>query len=161
LKDCLYKKSFSQILLLTLAHCAEVSASEIPIKITDMYSSGGLATASHQTAHTVTPRHKILNSGGIVSKAEKSHELLRSQPSTQVDIRSIKYTDQITSVLDATGLEHFKQCASYLNEDDMGIKNIKLKADLLQGLEIQQELDFNPKRPSKHACKELFTLILN
>ena len=161
MKDCLYKKSFTHILLLTLAHCAEVNASEIPIEITHMYSSGGLATASQQTAHTVTPRHKILNSGGIVSNAEKSHELHRSQPSTQVDMKSIKFTDQIKSVLDPTGLEHLEQCTTYLNQDNMGIKNVKIKTDLLQDSEINREIEFKVQRPSKNACKELFTIILN
>jgi hypothetical protein len=154
-------RTFAQILLLTLAPCTEISASEIPSKVTHVYSTGGLAAGSRQTAHAANPWHKILNSGGIVSNTQEFNELDKSQLSTQDDIRSIKYTDQITSVLDATGLEHLKQCASYLNEDDMGIKNIKLKADLLQGLEIRQEHDFKPKRPSKYACKELFTLILN
>jgi len=161
LKDCLYKKSFTQILLLTLVHCSEVNASEIPIKITRMYLSGGLATASHQTAHTATPRHKILNSGGIVSKAEKSHELRRPRPATQVDMKSIKFTDQIKLVLDPTGLEHLEQCATYLNEEDMGIKNVKFKNHLLQALDKQSEIEFKVQRPSKNACKELFTLILN
>ena len=161
MKDCLYKKSFTQILLLTLVHCSEVNASEIPIKITRMYLSGGLATASHQTAHTATPRHKILNSGGIVSKAEKSHELRRPRPATQVDMKSIKFTDQIKLVLDPTGLEHLEQCATYLNEEDMGIKNVKFKNHLLQALDKQSEIEFKVQRPSKNACKELFTLILN
>jgi len=102
-----------------------------------------------------------LNSGGVVSNTKKFNESGRSRLSTQNDRRSIKYTDQITSVLDATGLEHFKQCVSYLNEDDMGIKNIKLKVELLQGLQLRQERDFTAKRPSKYACKELFTLFLN
>ena len=161
LKGCLYKKSFTQILLLTLVHCAGVNASEIPIKITHMYSSGGLATASHQTAHTATQRHKILNSGGIVSKAEKSHELLRPQPATQIDMKSIEFADQIKLVLDPTGLEHLEQCATYLNQDDMGIKNVKFKNDLLQALDRHSEIEFKVQRPSKNACKELFTLILN
>ena len=154
-------RTFAHILLFTLAPCAEISASEIPIKVTNMYSSGGLATGSRQTAHAANPWHNILNSGGVVSNTQKFNELRTSQPSTQDDIRSVKYTDQITSVLDATGLKHFKQCASYLTEDGMGIKNNKLKADLLQGFGTQQKLDFNGKRPSKNACKELFSLVLN
>ena len=154
-------RTFAQILLCTLAPCAEVSASEISSVIKHIYSPGGLAAGSRQTANTATPWHKILNSGGIVSDTKKFDELSKSELSTQNDRRSIKYTDQITSVLDATGLEHFKQCASYLNEDDMGIKNMKLKADLLQGLQTRQERELKAKRPSKYACKELFTLILN
>ena len=154
-------RTFAQILLFTLAPCTEISASEIPIKITHMYSSGGLATASHQTAHTATQRHKILNSGGIVSKAEKSHELLRPQPATQIDMKSIEFADQIKLVLDPTGLEHLEQCATYLNQDDMGIKNVKFKNDLLQALDRHSEIEFKVQRPSKNACKELFTLILN
>jgi len=154
-------RTFAHILLCTLAPCAEISASEIPIQVTNMYSSGGFATGSRQTAHAANPWHKILNSGGVVSNTQKFNELSRSQLSTQDDIRSDKYTDQITSVLDATGLKHFKQCASYLTEDDMGIKNNKLKADLLQGFGTLQKLDFKGKRPSKNACKELFSLILN
>ncbi len=154
-------RTFAQILLLTLAPCTEISASEIPSKVTHVYSTGGLAAGSRQTAHAANPWHKILNSGGVVSNTQKFNELSRSQLSTQDDIRSDKYTDQITSVLDATGLKHFKQCASYLTEDDMGIKNNKLKADLLQGFGTLQKLDFNGKRPSKNACKELFSLILN
>ena len=154
-------RTFAQILLLTLALCTEISASEIPSKVTHVYSTGGLAAGSRQTAHAVNPWHKILNSGGIVSNTQEFNELDKSQLSTQDDIRSIKYTDQITSVLDATGLEHFKQCASYLTEYDMGIKNNKLKADLLQSFGTQQKLEFKGKRPSKNACKECFTLILN
>jgi len=154
-------RTFAHILLCTLAPCAEISASEIPIQVTNMYSSGGLATGSRQTAHAANPWHKILNSGGVVSNTQKFNELSRSQLSTQDDIRSDKYTDQITSVLDATGLKHFKQCASYLTEDDMGIKNNKLKADLLQGFGTLQKLDFKGKRPSKNASKELFSLTLN
>ena len=154
-------RTFAHILLFTLAPCAEICASEIPIKVTNMYSSGGLATGSRQTAHAANPWHKILNSGGVVSNTQKFNELRRSQLSTQDDIRSVKYTNQITSVLDATGLNHFKQCASYLTEDDMGIKNNKLKADLLQGFGTQQKLDFKGKRPPKNACKELFSIILN
>ena len=154
-------RTFAHILLCTLAPCAEISASEIPIQVTNMYSSGGFATGSRQTAHAANPWHKILNSGGVVSNTQKFNELSRSQLSTQDDIRSDKYTDQITLVLDATGLKHFKQCASYLTEDDMGIKNNKLKADLLQGFGTQQKLNFKGKRPSKNACKELFSLILN
>jgi hypothetical protein len=126
-----------------------------------MYSSGGLAMASHHTAHTANPRHKILNSGGIVSKAEKSHELRRPQPATQMDMESIKFTDQIKLVLDSTGLEHLEQCGTYLIQDDMGIKNVKFKNDLLQALEKNGEIEFKVHRPSKNACKELFTLILN
>jgi len=154
-------RTFAHILLCTLAPCAEISASEIPIQVTNMYSSGGFATGSRQTVNAANPWHKILNSGGVVSNTQKFNELSRSQLSTQDDIRSDKYTDQITSVLDATGLKHFKQCASYLTEDDMGIKNNKLKADLLQGFGTLQKLDFKGKRPSKNACKELFSLILN
>ena len=119
--------SFAQILWLTLAYCAEVNASEIPLIGTRIYSSGGLATASNQTVHTIHPWHKILNSGGILSNEEKSHELRGSQPSTQVDMNSIKFTEQIKSVLDPTGLEHLEQCTSYLTQEDMGIKNVKLK----------------------------------
>jgi len=154
-------RTFAQILLFALAPCAEVSASEILREITHIYSAGGLATGSRQTANAATPWYKILNSGGVVSNTKKFNESGRSRLSTQNDRRSIKYTDQITSVLDATGLEHFKQCVSYLNEDDMGIKNIKLKVELLQGLQLRQERDFTAKRPSKYACKELFTLFLN
>jgi len=154
-------RTFAHILFFTLAPCAEISASEIPIKVTNMYSSGGLATGSRQTVNAANPWHKILNSGGVVSNTQKFNELRGSQLSTQDDIRSVKYTDQITSVLDATGLKHFKQCASYLTKDDMGIKNNKLKADLLQGFGTLQKLDFKGKRPSKNACKELFSLILN
>ena len=154
-------RTFAQILLFALAPCAEVSASEISREITHIYSAGGLATGSRQTANASTPWYKILNSGGVVSNTQKFNELRRSQLSTQDDIRSVKFTDQITSVLDATGLKHFKQCASYLTEDGMGIKNNKLKTDLLQGFGTQQKLDFNGKRPSKNACKELFSLILN
>ena len=154
-------RTFAQIFLFALAPIAEVSASEISREITQIYSAGGLATGSRQTANAATPWYKILNSGGVVSNIKKFNELGRSQLSTQNDSRSIKYIDQITSVLDATGLDHFKQCASYLNEDDMGIKNIKLKAELLQGLQPPKERDFTAKRPSKYACKELFTLFLN
>jgi len=154
-------RTFAQILLFTLAPCTEISASEIPLNGTQMYSSGGLSTASHQTVHTIQPWHKMLNSGSIVSTAEKSHELHGSQPSTQVDTKSIKFTEQIRSVLDPTGLEHLEQCATYLNQDDMGIKNVKFKNDLLQALDRHSEIEFKVKRPSKNACKELFTLILN
>jgi len=154
-------RTFAQILLFALAPCAEVSASEILREITHIYSAGGLATGSRQTANAATPWYKILNSGGVVSNTKKFNESGRSRLSTQNDRRSIKYTDQITSVLDATGLKHFKQCTSYLTEDDMGIKNNELKADLLQGFGTQQKLNFKGKRPSKKACKELFSLILN
>jgi len=154
-------RTFAQILLFTLAPCTEISASEIPLKGTQMYSSGGLATASQQTVHTIQTWHKILNSGGIVSKAEKSHELLRPQPVTQIDMKSIEFADQIKLVLDPTGLEHLEQCATYLNQDDMGIKNVKFKNDLLQALDRHSEIEFKVQRPSKNACKELFTLILN
>jgi len=154
-------RTIAQILLFTLAPCTEISASEIPLKGTQMYSSGGLSTASHQTVHTIQPWHKMLNSGSIVSTAEKSHELHGSQPSTQVDTKSIKFTEQIRSVLDPTGLEHLEQCATYLNQDDMGIKNVKFKNDLLQALDRHSEIEFKVQRPSKNACKELFTLILN
>ena len=154
-------RTFAQILLFTLAPCTEISASEIPLNGTQMYSSGGLSTASHQTVHTIQPWHKMLNSGSIVSTAEKSHELHGSQPSTQVDTKSIKFTEQIRSVLDPTGLEHLEQCATYLNQDDMGIKNVKFKNDLLQALDRPSEIEFKVQRPSKNACKELFTLILN
>jgi hypothetical protein len=154
-------RTFAQILLFTLAPCTEISASEIPLNGTQMYSSGGLSTASHQTVHTIQPWHKMLNSGSIVSTAEKSHELHGSQPSTQVDTKSIKFTEQIRSVLDPTGLEHLEQCATYLNQDDMGIKNVKFKNDLLQALDRHSEIEFKVQRPSKNACKELFTLILN
>ena len=154
-------RTFAQILLFTLAPCTEISASEIPLNGTQMYSSGGLSTASHQTVHTIQPWHKMLNSGSIVSTAEKSHELHGSQPSTQVDMKSIKFTDQIKLVLDPTGLEHLEQCATYLNEEDMGIKNVKFKNYLLQALDKQSEIEFKVQRPSKNACKELFTLILN
>ena len=85
-------RTFAQILLFTLAPCTEISASEIPLNGTQMYSSGGLSTASHQTVHTIQPWHKMLNSGSIVSTAEKSHELHGSQPSTQVETKSIKFT---------------------------------------------------------------------
>ena len=154
-------RTFAQILLCTLAPCAEISASEIQSEVTHMYSSGGLATGSRQNAHAANPWHKILNAGGVVSNTQKFNDLHRSQLSTEEDIRSVKYTDQILSVLDATGLEHLTQCAFYLTEDDMGIKNNKLKADLLQGFETQKRIAFKGKRPSKNACKELFTLILN
>jgi len=154
-------RTFAQILLFTLAPCTEISASEIPLNGTQMYSSGGLSTASHQTVHTIQPWHKMLNSGSIISTAEKSHELHGSQPSTQVDTKSIKFTEQIRSVLDPTGLEHLEQCATYLNQDDMGIKNVKFKNDLLQALDRHSEIEFKVQRPSKNACKELFTLILN
>ena len=154
-------RTFAQILLFTLAPCTEISASEIPLNGTQMYSSGGLSTASHQTVHTIQPWHKMLNSGSIVSTAEKSHELHGSQPSTQVDTKSIKFTEQIRSVLDPTGLEHLEQCATYLNQDDMGIKNVKFKNDLLQAFDRHSEIEFKVQRPSKNACKELFTLILN
>ena len=154
-------RTFAQILLFTLAPCAEIGASEIPSDFIHMYSSGGLAAGSRQTAHAANPWHKILNSGGVVSNTQKFNELGRSQLSTQDDIRSIKYTDQIKSVLDATGLEHFKQCASYLTDNDMGIKNDKLKADILQGSGTQKKLEFKGQRPSKNACEELFALILN
>ena len=153
--------SFAQILWLTLAYCAEVNASEIPLIGTRIYSSGGLATASHQTVHTIHPWHKILNSGGILSNEEKSHELRGSQPSTQLDIKSSKFTEQIKSVLDPTGLKHLDQCTSYLTQEDMGIKNIRLKKKLLQGIEKYKEIEIEALRPSKSACKELFTLILN
>jgi len=154
-------RTIAQILLFTLAPCTEISASEIPLNGTQMYSSGGLSTTSHQTVHTIQPWHKMLNSGSIVSTAEKSHELHGSQPSTQVDTKSIKFTEQIRSVLDPTGLEHLEQCATYLNQDDMGIKNVKFKNDLLQALDRHSEIEFKVQRPSKNACKELFTLILN
>lgn len=154
-------RTFSQILLFALAPCAEVSASEISREITHIYSAGGHATGSRQTTNAATPWYKILNSGGVVSNTKKFNELGGSQLSTQNDRSSIKYIDQITSVLDATGLEHFKQCATYLNEDDMGITNIKLKAELLQSLQTRQERDFTEKRPSQYACTELFTLFLN
>ena len=153
--------SFAQILWLTLAYCAEVNASEIPLKATRIYSSGGLATASHQTVHTIHPWHKILNTGGILSNEEKPHELRGSQPSTQVDMNSIKFTEQIKSVLDPTGLEHLEQCTSYLSQEDMGIKNVKFKKSLLQEIEKYNEIETNAQRPSKSACKELFTLIQN
>ena len=153
--------SFAQILWLTLAYCAEVNASEIPLIGTRIYSSGGLATASHQTVHTIHPWHKMLNSGGILSNEEKSHELRGSQPSTQLDIKSSKFTEQIKSVLDPTGLKHLDQCTSYLTQEDMGIKNIRLKKKLLQGIEKYKEIEIEALRPSKSACKELFTLILN
>ena len=153
--------SFAQILWLTLAYCAEVNASEIPLKGTQMYSPGGLAKASHQTVHTIYPWHKILNSGGILSNAEKSHELRGSKPSTQLDMKSIKFTEQIKSVLDPTGLEHLEQCTSYLTQEDMGIKNVKFKKSLLQEIEKYNEIETKAQRPSKSACKELFTLIQN
>ena len=153
--------SFAQILWLTLAYCAEVNASEIPLIGTRIYSSGGLATASHQTVHTIHPWHKILNSGGILSNEEKSHELRGSQPSTQVDMNSIRFTEQIKSVLDPTGLEHLEQCTSYLTQEDMGIKKVKFKKNLLQEIEKYKEIETKAQRPSKSACKELFTLIQN
>ena len=161
MKDRFYIMSFAQILWLTLAYCAEVNASEIPLIGTRIYSSGGLATASHQTVHTIHPWHKILNSGGILSNEEKSHELRGSQPSTQVDMSSIKFTEQIKSVLDPTGLEHLEQCAYYLTQDDMGIKNVKFKKDLLQDIVKYNEIEIKAQRPSKSACRKLFTLILN
>jgi len=154
-------RTIAQILLFTLAPCTEISASEIPLKGTQMYSSGGLATASQQTVHTIQTWHKILNSGSIVSHAEKSHELLESQPSTQVDMESIKFTEQIRSVLDPTGLEHLEQCASYLTQDDMSIKNGKFKKELLKDMVKYNEIVIKAQRPSKSACKNLFTLILN
>ena len=154
-------RTFAQILLFTLAPCTEISASEIPLNGTQMYSSGGLSTASHQTVHTIQPWHKMLNSGSIVSTAEKSHELRRPQPATQMVMESIKFTDQIKLVLDPTGLEHLEQCGTYLIQDDMGIKNVKFKNDLLQDLEKHSEIEFEVHRPSKNACKELFSLILN
>ena len=154
-------RTFAQILLFTLAPCTEISASEIPLNGTQMYSSGGLSTASHQTVHTIQPWHKMLNSGSIVSTAEKSHELYGSQPSTQVDTKSIKFTEQIRSVLDPTGLEHLEQCAYYLTQDDMGIKNVKFKKDLLQDIVKYNEIAIKAQRPSKSACRKLFTLILN
>ena len=128
---------------------------------THVYLSGGLAAPSQQTAHTETPWHKMLNSGSIVSTAEKSHELHGSQPSTQVDTKSIKFTEQIRSVLDPTGLEHLEQCAYYLTQDDMGIKNVKFKKNLLQDIVKYNEIEIKAQRPSKSACRKLFTLILN
>jgi hypothetical protein len=126
-----------------------------------MYTSGGLAAATRRTANAATPLHKILNSGGVVSNAQKFSEVARSQPAAQSDVKSINYIDQIKSVLDATGLQHFKQCTRYLIEEDMGIKNTKLKAGLLQGFGTPEEIKFSVKRPSKDACKELFKLIQN
>jgi histidyl-tRNA synthetase len=78
-----------------------------------------------------------------------------------LDIKSIKFTEQIKSVLDPTGLEHLEQCTSYLTQEDMGIKNVKLKKDLLQGIEKYKKIELEALRPSKSACKELFTLVLN
>ena len=161
MKDRLYIMRFAHVLWLALAYCTEVNASEIPLKGTQMYSPGGLAKTSHQTVHTIYPWHKILNSGGILSNAEKSHELRRSKPSTQLDMKSIKFTEQIKSVLDPTGLEHLEQCTSYLTQEDMGIKNIKLKNKLLHEIEKYKEIEIKARRPSKSACKEFFTLILN
>ena len=152
---------FAQILWLALAYCTEVNASEISLKGTQMYSPGGLAKTSHQTVHTIYPWHKILNSGGIISNDEKFHELRRSQPSTQLDMKSVKFTERIKSVLDQTGLEHLEQCTSYLTQEDMGIKNIKLKNKLLHEIEKYKEIEIKARRPSKSACKEFFTLILN
>jgi septum formation topological specificity factor MinE len=43
----------------------------------------------------------------------------------------------------------------------MGIKNVKLKKDLLQGIEKYKKIELEALRPSKSACKELFTLVLN
>jgi hypothetical protein len=126
-----------------------------------MYTSGGLAAATRRTANAATPLHKILNSGGVVSNAQKFSEVARSQPAAQSDVKSINYIDQIKSVLDATGLQHFKQCTRYLIEEDMGIKNTKLKAGLLHGFGTPEEIKFSVKRPSKNACKELFKLIQN
>jgi hypothetical protein len=153
--------SFTQILWLTLAYCAEVNASEIPLKGTQMYSTSGLATASHRSINTIHPWHKILNSGGIISNDEKFHELRGSQPSTHLDMKSVKFTERIKSVLDQTGLEHLEQCTSYLTQEDMGIKNIKLKNKLLHEIEKYKEIEIKARRPSKSACKEFFTLILN
>ena len=161
MKNCVNFRTFAQILLFALASCAEVSASEIPSKATHMYTSGGLAAATRRTANAATPLHKILNSGGVVSNAQKFSEVARSQPAAQSDVKSINYIDQIKSVLDATGLQHFKQCTRYLIEEDMGIKNTKLKAGLLQGFGTPEEIKFSVKRPSKNACKELFKLIQN
>ena len=152
---------FAQILWLTLAYCTAVNASEIPLEGTQMYSSGGLAKASRQTVHAIHPWHKILNSGGILSNTEKSHQLRGSEPSTQLDMKSSKFTEQIKSVLDPTGLKHLEQCTSYLTQEDMGIKNIRLKKNLLQGIVKYKEIEIEALRPSKSACKELFTLILH
>lgn len=152
---------FTQLLFVLLAPYAAVSASEIPSKVTQMYSSGGFAAGSRQTAYTAAKWYEILNSGGVVSNAQKFDEVGKSQLSTQDDMKDINYIEQITSVLDATGLEHLSLCTSYLTEDNMGTMNIKLKTDLMQGLETQKETGFTVKRPSKNACKELFSLILN
>lgn len=152
---------FAQILWLVLAYCTEVNASEIPLKGTQMYSPGGLAKASHQTVNNIYAWHKILISGGILSNAEKFHELRGSKPSNQLDTESIKLTEQIKSVLDPTGLEHLEQCTSYLIQEDMGIKNVRLKKDFLQGIVKYKEIEIEALRPSKSACKELFKLILN
>jgi len=154
-------RTFAQTLLLALAPFAKVSASEISNKATYMYSSGGLAAASRPTANTTTLWQEILNSGGVVSNAQKFSAVDKSQPSTQDSVKIINYIDQIKSVLDDSGLEHFKHCTSYLTEDNMGIKNTKLKAGLMHDLAARQELEFKVKRLSKNACKEFFTLILN
>lgn len=161
LNDQVYIRNFVQTILLILAHCAKVSASEIPMNTTHVYLSGGLAAPSQQTAHTETPWLKILNSGGIVSDTEKSLDLRKTQLSKQVDMKNINSIDQIKSVLDPTGLLHLEQCTFYLTQDNMGIKNIKFKANLLKSLAKQKEIDPNIQRPSKNACKELFTLILH
>jgi hypothetical protein len=63
--------------------------------------------------------------------------------------------------LDPTGLEHLKECTSYLTQEDMGIKNVKFKKNLLQEIEKYKEIETKAQRPSKSACKELFTLIQN